>query len=123
MKLNILIVDDDEVYLKYFEKFIKDFSTNTNIIFARDGLEATLKLKNQNFDLIILDILLPKVDGLKILESINKKEIIVISSGEISEKNVKFLINNQIKNIIKKLFKIETLHEKFLPMLEKLQSI
>lgn len=121
-KINILIVDDDEVYLKYFEKYINDFNERINVIKSSDGLDASFKLKNQDFDAIILDLQLPKVEGVKLLDQIKLKENLVICAGEISKKHVAELVQQKIRNVIKKPFTIEDLDCRFKPILEKITA-
>ncbi len=66
----ILIVDDDKSIRKtltnilQFEKYQVDE--------AADGFECIIKLKRDNFDIIILDIKMPKMDGMETLERIQK---------------------------------------------------
>jgi len=68
---SVLIVDD-EVGIRESLKFIlkKDYE----ILVAKDAEEAFLQVKNHAPDLILLDIILPDVDGLKVLEKIKQNE-------------------------------------------------
>ena len=79
----ILIVEDNELNMKLFFDILK--YQNYEPIKAYDGLEAYEKIKNENFDLIILDIQLPKMDGFALLEKLKKESIktppIIISSA------------------------------------------
>lgn len=71
MSKNILVVDDDKdirelvaVYMKT-EEFYVDKACN--------GEEALRMVEEKNYDLIILDVMMPKVDGLQVLIEIRKK--------------------------------------------------
>lgn len=73
----ILIVDDEakirEVLAEYaeFEGFASDQ--------AADGMEAVNKCKNEDYDLILMDIMMPKLDGYSAVKEIRKfKDIPVI---------------------------------------------
>lgn len=70
---NILLVEDDpfliDVYSIKLEK--EDFSLEV----AKDGEEAVQKLKEGNFDLVVLDIVLPHTDGWAILEQIRENPL------------------------------------------------
>lgn len=70
-KSNILIVDDGEVSLTVVENILRSKGFE-NISFATDGAEGLDALKNQNFDLVILDIFMPKVNGLEFCKEIRK---------------------------------------------------
>lgn len=71
MSKNILVVDDDKdirelisIYMKTEEFYVDK---------ACDGEEALKMIQEKNYDLIILDIMMPKVDGLQALIEIRKK--------------------------------------------------
>lgn len=75
--MTILVVDDEEL----IRKVIKDYCINENyeVIEAINGLEAIEKVKNKKIDLIILDIMMPKLDGFEALKEIKKiKDLPVI---------------------------------------------
>ena len=62
----ILVVDDNDDNL-YTLKLHLDLEGYTNIETARDGEEAIERLKASAFDLVLLDVMMPKVDGFEVL--------------------------------------------------------
>ncbi|MDP4145034.1 MAG: response regulator transcription factor [Bacillota bacterium] len=80
-KNKILVVDDDKDVADMVEFYLKN--ENMDVIKAYDGIEAMNILKNNAVDLIILDIMMPKLDGLntcmKIREEMNMP-IIMLSA-------------------------------------------
>ncbi len=66
----ILIVDDDQGIRKTL-KNILEFE-KYQVEEAQDGFECLIKLKRKDFDIIILDIKMPKMDGMETLERIQK---------------------------------------------------
>ncbi len=70
---NILIVEDNELNMKLFFDILK--YQNYNPQKAIDGLEAYEKIKNNSYDLIILDIQLPKLDGFSLLNKLKQEKI------------------------------------------------
>jgi two-component system alkaline phosphatase synthesis response regulator PhoP len=68
----ILIVDDEPNIVMALEYTFK--KNNFEVFIARDGQEALDILKNQLPDLIILDVMMPMVDGFATLEQIKKDE-------------------------------------------------
>ena len=66
----ILIVDDDQGIRKTL-KNILEFE-KYQIDEAQDGFECLIKLKRNDYDIIILDIKMPKMDGMETLERIQK---------------------------------------------------
>lgn len=68
----ILIVDDEPNIVMALEYTFK--KNNFEVFIARDGQEALDILKNQLPDIIILDVMMPMVDGFATLEQIKKEE-------------------------------------------------
>lgn len=60
---NILIVDDDREIVEAIEFYLKP--EGFNILKAYDGLEAIESLIDNNIDLVIMDVMMPNMDGLK----------------------------------------------------------
>jgi len=72
----ILIVEDDMVSRKFLNKYMKQYGDCDMVV---DGLEAIdaylISVKESNpYDLICLDIMMPKVDGVKVLKVIRDLE-------------------------------------------------
>ena len=68
--VKILFLEDEPTILEVTTEYMK--MQNYKVVCARDGEEALELLKNNNFDLAILDIMVPKVSGLVVLEHIKK---------------------------------------------------
>ncbi len=69
--MRILIVEDDEKIASFLAKGLKQsgFSVDT----AGDGEEALSLCRSVNYDSIVLDIMLPKLDGLSVLRTIRRE--------------------------------------------------
>lgn len=91
-KPNILIVDDDLNIRKFLRQELE--LKGYNILEAETGTQAimTVKNKDNHVDLILLDIMMPNVDGFDVLSAIKANEqlahipIIVISAYEVEKK-------------------------------------
>lgn len=83
-KEKILIVDDEKEIRDLIDIYLKNEGYNT--IKAENGLEALETLKKESADLIILDIMMPKLDGIetcmKIRETQNIPIIMLSAKGE-----------------------------------------
>jgi len=68
--MKILIVDDEEL----IRNVIKEYSTmeGYKVSEAEDGLEALELVKMNDFDLIVMDIMMPKMDGYQAIKEIKK---------------------------------------------------
>src|SRR5262249_38756818 len=62
----ILVVDDNDDNL-YTLKLHLDLEGYTDVASARDGEEAIALLETSAFDLVLLDVMMPKVDGFQVL--------------------------------------------------------
>lgn len=69
---NILIVEDNELNRKLFENLIGQI---WNYQSATNGLEAIEKVKSQDFDLILMDIQMPHLDGISTLNQIRNESL------------------------------------------------
>lgn len=72
MKPRLLLVDDEEMYLEYLSKRL--INRGYDVTKCLTGEEALQKVKTDNFDVIILDVLLPGIDGIETLREINKSK-------------------------------------------------
>ena len=78
---NILVVDDDKEIVQSIEIFLK--SEGFNVFKAYDGLEALEILLNKEIHIILMDIMMPKLDGIKATIKIREERnipIILISA-------------------------------------------
>jgi len=66
----ILLVEDDEGFRNAIKESFQD--TEFLIIFAVDGEEGLAKTKEEKPDLILLDILLPKLDGIEMAKKLRQ---------------------------------------------------
>ncbi len=73
---NILIVDDEEMIRKLIRKYA-EFDGH-KVTEACDGMDAVIKFKNGSFDLIIMDIMMPELDGFSASREIRKTSSVPI---------------------------------------------
>jgi type II secretory ATPase GspE/PulE/Tfp pilus assembly ATPase PilB-like protein/DNA-binding response OmpR family regulator len=67
----ILLVEDDEDTQKLITHFLENASYDVTL--AADGIDALMRLGQQDFDLILSDINMPNLDGFKLIEIIHQK--------------------------------------------------
>lgn len=72
----ILIVEDDLSIQALLHDFIQN--AGYDVVLASDGVEALTKYSEQTFDLVLLDIMLPKIDGYGVCEVIRQKSDVPI---------------------------------------------
>lgn len=76
MQKHILLVEDDESIREMVEKYLQ--MEGFSIATASNGEEAVQKCLDTSFDLMILDIMMPKLDGLEVLKIIREKSALPI---------------------------------------------
>lgn len=93
-KAKILIVDDSKVDQLIIENILRDYTTIT----ANDGIDAIEKLKkNNDIDIMILDINMPRMDGFEVLEIIKRDfnhldfSVLILTNYEEIENEIKGL--------------------------------
>ena len=76
MNTSILVIEDDFNIQELIVEFLG--SQGYNVDFASDGLEGISKFKQGDYDLIILDIMMPNLDGYSVCKMIRKNSKIPI---------------------------------------------
>lgn len=88
----ILIVEDDLSIQALLHDFIQE--AGHNVVLASDGVEALAKYSEQDFDLVLLDIMLPKIDGYGVCEVIRQKSdvpVIMLTALDNEENQIRGL--------------------------------
>jgi CheY-like chemotaxis protein len=85
--LRILVVDDETAIRKAFKNLLEDY--NYEVIEATNGRECLENFPIENPDLVLLDIKMPEMDGLEVLEKITKSSpdtpVIIVSGAGVIE--------------------------------------
>lgn len=94
--MKILVVEDDLASRKFLAKFMSQYGDVDMVIDGLEALDAYLiSVKDgQMYDLICLDIMMPKVDGVKVLRAIRDYET---SRGVLPEKRVKVIMTTALQ--------------------------
>ena len=69
---DILIIEDEAAIRRVLTKILSEESDAYNVHEAEDGLVGIEKIKKDDFDLVLCDIKMPKMDGVEVLEAIKK---------------------------------------------------
>ena len=95
MKKNILVVDDSALMRRVICDIINSEGTFQATDVCRDGLEAYDKITKNQYDAVILDVNMPRMDGLQLLERLQKEKIkatvIMVSTATIKDADVTML--------------------------------
>ena len=111
----ILLIDDEEMVVKITEKMLRKMGYQ--VLKANSGHEG-LKLfqtYRTQIDLIICDMIMPKMDGLELvhrLREIDPCVKVLLSSGSLIDEDEKDIVNRGFNGLIKKPYKMNELSEK-----------
>jgi len=68
----ILIIEDEAAIRRVLVKILSEENTNYKVSEAEDGLQGIALIKKEDFDLILCDIKMPKMDGIEVLMASKK---------------------------------------------------
>ncbi len=115
---DVIIIDDESSVIDVLEMYCENLGIFRNIIKAKDGSEASKKLANQKFCLILLDINMPRKSGVDLIKEIsgkdhpNSPQSVVIVSGELNKEVLTESMKRGTKNFLVKPFTEEQFVEK-----------
>lgn len=80
----ILVIEDEAAIRRVLSKIISEENNTYHVEEAEDGVIGLEKIKNEDYDLILCDIKMPKMDGIEVLEAVKKikpETTIIMISG------------------------------------------
>lgn len=111
--ITILVVDDDPASLEMHARIVAMWSAECRILKASNGREALILIQETHPDLVLLDLMMPELDGFGVMEAMQSDErsrdipVLVLTGQSLTlEDMAKF--NSGVTNILKKgLFSVE----------------
>jgi len=122
-KLLLIVEDEDSVVYALSEKF--NLTEGVKVLFASNGVDGLRKALEEKPDLILLDIILPEMDGIEMLEKLRDDawgknvEVIILSNLSDPESEEKAKALGVTQYIIKSDSRIEDVVKKALANLNK----
>ena len=74
-KIKVLMIDDNVQLIEAVKEYFKSSKLVEIVSSANDGLEGIEKVEKEIYDVVILDLIMPKKDGLYVLEEMKKRNI------------------------------------------------
>lgn len=118
-KYKICIVEDDSMIRDIYQRVLKE--EGYTVLTANDGVEGLEVIKNQKPDLAIIDIMMPKKDGISLMKDMQKDEelakiAVIVATNRNDEETIEAIGKLQAKFYLEKaLFKpqqvVEFVHE------------
>ena len=123
-KIRIFMVDDNQEVVKAVKEYFKQHAVIEVIGEAYDGEKALERIQSQveKIDIIVMDFIIPKMDGLSVLEELRKKDInkkSIIITGMNSLDIIKKCTEVGVSYYMLKPFKHDTLERHIISTMEK----
>jgi two-component system phosphate regulon response regulator PhoB len=119
-KPRVLLVDDEPSIVKMVGKRLETEGFQVSV--AMDGQEALAKIQSEHPDLVILDLMLPKVNGYEVCtmmkqDTRHRQIPVVIFTAKTQEKDEKMAVECGADAFVRKPFRAEELMEKIRSLL------
>lgn len=122
MKYKMLCVEDDSQIREIIEDYFTGKKENEfEIRVAKDGLEAKDAIEDDEYDIILLDVMLPHLDGFSICKMIRKKSDVpvIFLTARTLEEDVLLGFETGCDDYITKPFSLATLYAKCIALLNR----
>lgn len=127
-KPNILIIDDEPKICTLIKLFLDQTHLFKNVVVAESVSIALLKIRNEYFDLVIVDYSLPDKNGTSFIDIVSKsikyrKVKYLLISGYLDNQAMMDVMNVGVKNVLVKPFSRSALIDKVCEILKMGQEI
>ena len=118
-QIRLMVVDDNESLVGMLKDYFEDHKKINIVNEAYNGLDAVKKIEENkdNFDVLLLDLIMPKKDGIYVLEELKKKGIekpVVIGTSFNADETIARVSKYNPKHFILKPFDMSDLENKIL---------
>lgn len=120
--INILVVDDEETIVEVIEAYLK--RSGYNVFKAYDGNEALIKFNKEKIDLVILDLMLPDINGEEVCKVIKKEKDIpvIMLTAKINEEEILNGFNLGADDYVVKPFSVKQLVARVSAVLRRVKN-
>ncbi len=89
-KIKIIIADDNLEFVSTFVKYLESQEDMEVLATAKDGIEAYEKIVAEKPDVVLLDVIMPRLDGIGVLEKLNEQGVtpICIMLSAVGQDNI-----------------------------------
>ncbi len=103
----VLVVDDDSGARELHARITRSYAPNYRILQARDGLEALACLQQEAVDLVLLDLLMPGLDGFGVLEAMRaqdatRKTPVIVVTGQVLTESDMLRLSQGVATVLSK---------------------
>ncbi|OGR80173.1 MAG: hypothetical protein A2X32_05900 [Elusimicrobia bacterium GWC2_64_44] len=108
-RYRVLVVDDETLMLAMIRKTFEEYADEIDLCLAERGMAALLMIGKSQFDLVILDVVMPDMDGIEVCKALKRNpdtagvRIVAITGKQLSEEQEEYLQKNT-EGLLKKPF-------------------
>ena len=118
-KIKVIMIDDNVNLISMVEDYFEDNQKIEIVGKAYDGIEGLELIKNEDikYDLVILDLIMPKKDGLSVLKELNKEDIhpnVIVATSYNAPDTIRRVSEYGVNYYILKPFDLPDLEDKIL---------
>jgi len=116
-KIKVLLIDDNKALVDMVKQYFSSHAVIEVSDVAVNGKDGLSLLESKNYDLVLLDLIMPGMDGIKVLEEVIKKGIntrIIVLTSYNSPEIIRKVSGLGIKYFMLKPFELSDLEEKIL---------
>lgn len=116
-KIKVLLIDDNQNLVDMVKQYFSSHAVIEVSDVAYDGNEGISLLEEREYDIVLLDLIMPKMDGIKLLEECEKKKInarIIVLTSYNSPEVIRKVSGLGIKYFMLKPFELSELESKIL---------
>ena len=111
-RIKILVVDDEEKYLNFVSHLLTDEGYEVNT--AVDGIDALVKIKSNRYNLLLIGIYMPYINGFELYEYVKRIDPFLVNktvvvSGSVDDDNTKAFVTENKLTCMAKPFDVEEL--------------
>lgn len=120
VQVNILIIDDDQDICEYMKTMLE--TSGYSVSTLSDPTEVVSRLRTEEFHLLIVDLMMPKVDGIELIQQIRKIDsdiAIVVFTGYPSVETAVDALKLNVSDYVKKPFEVDDFRQKIGAVLKK----
>ena len=121
-KIKVLMIDDNIELIEAVKEYFRSSNQIEIVDEAYDGVGGLEKIENSNCDVAVLDLIMPKKDGLYVLEEMKKKKIfkkIIVATSYNAPEVIREVSDYGVNYYILKPFDFDDLEKRILDMCNK----
>lgn len=126
-KIRVLMIDDNQPLVDMVKEYFSNHQKIEVVLSASDGSEGlkTIVERAQDYDIILLDLIMPNKDGMYVLEELNKRDIaknIIVETSYNEPKVIRKVSEYGVNYYILKPFDLSDLENKILDIFNSLEN-